>query len=873
MSSDDSNVNPTDVPELEQEQNSPQIDPNAQAPEPEVEFVAIDDGFRDERQVKESYNSEDIIGLSDLEHVRLRPSMYIGDVASQGLHHLVNEVVDNSLDEALAGFATEISVTVNRNGSVTVQDDGRGIPVDLHPELQVSTLEGVMTKLKFGGKFNKGAYQTSGGLHGVGVTVVNFLSEWCNVEVCRDGFQFYQEYERGVPLAPVAKGVKSEKHGTKTTFKPDPEIFPDTKFVYSVLYNRLRDLAFLNPNIRIKFFDERDGRGEEFHCENGVVDFVRFLNKSYQAIHNDVIYVRGGRDDVTVEIALQYTDSDAETIRTYVNNVHTHEGGTHVAGFRAALTKSLNAYGVAQNLFGKTIPSGDDFREGLTVVISCRVPEPKFEGQTKTKLGNTEVAGIVQGVFGDAMTRYLDEHPANARQIVKRAVLALEAREAAKRARQLVKDRKNVLNGGGMPGKLRDCTSRDVDRCELYLVEGNSAGGSAEGGRIREFQAILPLRGKVINAYKAQDVRVLKNEEVRSMIVAFGCGFGGEGSMDLTKRRYGKIVIMTDADVDGSHIRTLLLTFFYRQMYDMVRAGFVYVAQPPLFRVRKKGGKGPARYVQTEDEMKRELLETGIKNAQLDPRDGRLLKDEEMEGLCRLLSRMEESIQALEKRGYNLRELAERQDLESARLPIYHVIWRKQENWFFDRTELNAYLTTLENETGKTVDELKGSIADALNGANNRIFEEGDQIDEKLRVDELDELRSLNKQLAELRAKYGFEIDSLYSIQRTGVEGSRYGILRGENETGVEDLREMLGAIREAGEKGWQITRFKGLGEMDPEELRETTLDPNNRTLVQVTMDDVEAADDLFRVLMGEQVEPRREFIEKFALDVKNLDV
>ncbi len=537
MSSDDSNVNLGGNPELEQAQNSQQVDSNAQALEPEVEFVAIDDGFRDERQVKESYNSEDIIGLSDLEHVRLRPSMYIGDVASQGLHHLVNEVVDNSLDEALAGFATEISVTVNRNGSVTVQDDGRGIPVDVHPELQVSTLEGVMTKLKFGGKFNKGAYQTSGGLHGVGVTVVNFLSEWCNVEVCRDGFQFFQEYERGVPLAPVAKGVKSDKHGTKTTFTPDPEIFPDTKFVYSVLYNRLRDLAFLNPNIRIKFFDERDGRGEEFHCENGVVDFVRFLNKSYQAIHSDVIYVRGGRDDVTVEIALQYTDSDAETIRTYVNNVHTHEGGTHVAGFRAALTKALNAYGVAQNLFGKTIPSGDDFREGLTVVVSCRVPEPKFEGQTKTKLGNTEVAGIVQAVFGEAMARYLDEHPANARQIVKRAVLALEAREAAKRARQLVKDRKNVLNGGGMPGKLRDCTSRDVDRCELYLVEGNSAGGSAEGGRIREFQAILPLRGKVINAYKAQDVRVLKNEEVRSMIVAFGCGFGGEGSMDLTNRR------------------------------------------------------------------------------------------------------------------------------------------------------------------------------------------------------------------------------------------------------------------------------------------------------------------------------------------------
>jgi DNA gyrase subunit B len=870
MSSVDPNVNPAENPELENEQHT---DLNAREREPVLEVAAIDDGFRDERQVKESYNAEDIVGLSDLEHVRLRPAMYIGDVASQGLHHLVNEVVDNSLDEALAGYATEISVTINQNGSITVQDDGRGIPVDVHPELHVSTLEGVMTRLKFGGKFSKGAYQTSGGLHGVGVTVVNFLSEWCNVEVWRDGYQYYQEYERGVPLAPVAQGVKSEKHGTKTTFKPDPEIFPDTKFVYSILYNRLRDLAFLNPNIRIRFYDERDGHGEEFHCENGIVDFVRFLNKSYKTpVHNDVIYVRGGRDNVTVEIALQYTDNEAETMRTYVNNVHTHEGGTHVAGFRSALTKTLNTYGIAEKLFVKNIPSGDDFREGLTVVISARVPEPKFEGQTKTKLGNTEVAGIVQSVFGDAMKKYLDEHPANAKLIAQRALLALEAREAARRARQLVKDRKNVLNGGGMPGKLRDCTSREVDRCELYLVEGNSAGGSAEGGRIREFQAILPLRGKIINAYKAQSSRVLKNEEVRSMITAFGGGYGGEGEMELSKRRYGKIVIMTDADVDGSHIRTLLLTFFYRQMYDMVRAGFVYVAQPPLFRVRKKGGKSASRYVQTEEEMKRELLETGIQNAKLDPRDGRMIEGADMDALCRLLSRMEESIQALEKRGYNLRELATRQDPVTARLPIYHVNWRKQKSWFLDRTELNEFLKELEEETGKTVDELRGSIADALDVSNKLIIEEGDELDERLRIDELDELRSLNKHLKDLRDNFGFEIDSLYPIQRTGVEGSRYGVIRGETETGVEDLREMLNAIRDAAARGWQITRFKGLGEMDPEELRETTLDPNNRTLVQVTMDDVEAADDLFRVLMGEQVEPRREFIEKFALEVKNID-
>ncbi len=850
-----------------------QAQPAEQAPE-EIEVSSIDDGSQETRKAKEVYDSSDLKGLSDLEHVRLRPSMYIGDVATTGLHHLVNEVVDNSLDEAVAGFATRISVTINSNGSVTVEDDGRGIPTDIHPDLQVSTLEGVMTKLKFGGKFTKGAYQVSGGLHGVGVTVVNFLSEWCKVEVCRDGYQFYQEYERGVPLKPVAKGNKTDKHGTKTTFKPDPEIFADTKFVYNTLYTRLRDLAFLNPNIQIAIADKRTGEGETFHSKHGVVDFVHYLNKSRKPIHNDYIHVRGGENDVTVEIAFQYTEDDRETVYTYVNNVNTHEGGTHLTGFRAALTDSLLRYGTTKGIFKKIVPNGEDFREGLTVVISARVPEPKFEGQTKTKLGNTEVAGIVRGVVKKALDKYLEEHEANAKVIVSRAILATEAREAARRARQLVKDRKNVLNSGGMPGKLRDCTSRDVDRCELYLVEGNSAGGSAEGGRLREFQAILPLRGKVINAYKAQDARVLKNEEIRSMIVAFGGGYGQEGSMDLSKRRYGKIVIMTDADVDGSHIRTLLLTFFYRQMYDMVRAGHVYVAQPPLFRVRKKGAKNAAaRYVQTEDEMKRELLEAGIQNAQFDPRDGRLIENAEMTQLCRLISRLEESIQELEKRGFNLRALGMRQDPITGKIPMYHVIWRKQENWFFERSELTAYLDTIEQETGKKIDELQTSISEKLNASKNKNIEEGGELEEEFRLDELDEVRSMNSLLKDLREKFGFEFDSLYPIERTGMEGTRYAIIRGDVETGVDDLRQMLVAIREAGEKGWQITRFKGLGEMDPEELRETTLDPDNRTLVQVTMDDADAADKLFETLMGEEVEPRRLYIEKHALDVANLDV
>ena len=852
--------------EFDAPQNRPEEDDRLESVQDEDDAVEYD---VEAPRANESYTADDMQHLDDLEHVRMRPSMYIGDVATQGLHHLVNEVVDNSLDEALAGYATRISVTVNPDGSVTVEDDGRGIPVDVHPDLGYSTLQGVMTVLKFGGKFTKGAYQTSGGLHGVGVTVVNFLSEWCNVEVCRDGYSWYQEYKRGVPTTEVTRGSATQKHGTKTTFKPDHEIFLDVKYDYGVLYHRLQDLAFLNPRIHIQFRDLRDGRGEEFHYKRGVVDFVHNLNRE-EVAHQDVIYARGSQDGVQVDVALQYSSGYNETVRTYVNNVHTIEGGTHLSGFRRSLTSVLNRYGQKNNLFKNAPPSGEDFREGLTAVVSVRVPEPLFQGQTKTKLGNTEVEGIVASVFGEYLTKYLEENPATAKTIVQKAIVAAEARESARKAREMVHARKNALSHGGMPGKLRDCTSRDVDRCEIYLVEGNSAGGSAEGGRIRETQAILPLRGKVINAYKAHDMRVLKNEEIQSMITAFGVGFGSE--VDVSKRRYGKVVIMTDADVDGSHIRTLLLTFFYRQMRELVKGGFVYAAQPPLYRVRRKNNKdGKARYVMTDEAMKKELLRAGVQNARFDARDGRIIEGAEMEALSDLLSRIEDSIQALERRGFGFRALAQRQDPTSAALPMYHVTWRKVENWFFKRSELDAYLASVQEETGMTVDELTASSISASLDVNAK-FDENADTGAKLRVVELYEIRTLNNLLAELRDRFMFEIDSLYKIERTGEEGSRYSLLRGDAEIGVEDLRSLLTTIREAGEKGWQITRFKGLGEMDPEELRETTLDPNNRTLVQITMEDAEAADDLFRILMGEQVEPRREFIEKFALDAK-LDV
>jgi len=819
------------------------------------------DDLAEYRKIETEYGADQLEHLTDLEHVRQRPSMYIADTAARGLHHLVFEVVDNSIDEAMAGYATEISVWINNDGSVTVEDNGRGIPVEDHPDLGFSTLQGVMTVLKFGGKFRKGAYQTSGGLHGVGVTVVNFLSEWCEVEVRRKGHVYQQEYERGVPTGEVARIGSTDRMGTKTTFKPDPQIFPVTQFNYSILLRRLQELAYLNRGVKIVFYDERTGEGETFQYDQGIVEFVEYLNRASEPAHPEIIYVSDEYQSVGLEIALQYSSEFTENVHSYVNNICTTEGGTHLSGFRAALTRSLNYYGKKSGMFKQLVPSGDDFREGLTAVISLRVPHPQFEGQTKTKLGNSEIEGIVQSAFGDFLSSYLEENPKTARIILQKGLLAAEARESARKARLLVRERKGALAGGALPGKLRDCTSREVDRCELYLVEGDSAGGSAEGGRMREYQAILPLRGKIINAYKSREDKVLANEEVRSIISAVGSGIGAE--VDLTKRRYGRIIIMTDADVDGSHIRTLLLTFFYRQMYELVKAGHVYVAQPPLFRVRRKK---EVYYVQTEEEMKAQLLESGLADAVFEPNDGRMIKGREMESLCRTLAVLEESLYALERRGISLRAHAGRQDPVSGKLPVYHVFLGHEEHWFTTRQSLDAFLAQQQQTTGK---ELK--VADHRPGESNA-GDGNSQQTVRLRIVELHEVRSINNQLADLR-EMGFEIDSLIAQERTGVEEPRYRLRRGDSVIGLNDLRGLLAAVRAAGEKGLHITRFKGLGEMNPEELRQTTLHPENRTLLQVTMQDASAADDMFRILMGDKVEPRREFIEKHALEARNLDI
>ncbi len=820
------------------------------------------------------YTEKDLLHLSDLEHVRERPGMYIGDTAVRGLHHLVYEVVDNSIDEAMAHFAKMVSVTVHNDGSVTVEDDGRGIPVTRHDQLSeeydrdVSTLEGVMTVLKFGGKFEKGAYQTSGGLHGVGVTVVNFLSQWAEVEVSRDGFTWTQEYERGVPSGPVTKGHATKKTGTKTTFKADSQIFSVTKYNFDTLYKRLQELAFLNSGVHIKFHDERNGESGDFQYERGIVEFVEHLNRASDTLHSDVIQIVGQKDGTEYEIALQYSTEFTENVQSYVNNINTIEGGTHVSGFRSGLTRTLNNYGKSENLFKGVAPGGDDFREGITAVISIRVPHPQFEGQTKTKLGNSEVDGIISAAVGEQLSKYFEENPRVAQTIIRKGMLAAEAREAARKAKDLLRKRKDALGGGGLPGKLRDCISKNREECELYLVEGDSAGGSAEGGRMREYQAILPLRGKIINAYKSREAKVLENQEVQAMIQAIGTGIGAD--QDLTKRRYEKIIIMTDADVDGSHIRTLLLCFFYRQMYELVARGHVYVAQPPLFRVQQ--GKN-RYYVQSDGEMKSQLLDRGLSDSRFEAEDGRKVEGDAMKSLCTTLASMEDSILALEQRGFSLRTHAMRLDPVSNKLPTLLLTHGNEEHWFHTQEDVDKYLN--DNQLILDVEQDEEELQDDVDGVSesSEVSEQEELPTPTAHLAEVYEVRTINSGLKDISG-LGFGIDDLIPVDRTGSTAPRFELIRGEDiRRPMEDLRMLLPEVRSAGEKGLQVTRFKGLGEMNAEELRETTLDPTNRTLLKVSLTDAGAADEMFRLLMGDKVEPRRDFIEKHALDVRNLDV
>ncbi len=815
----------------------------------------------------EEYGGDNVQILRDADHIRKRPGVYIGDVSSGGLHHLVYELVYNSVDEAVAGHCHHILVKINEDGSISVKDDGRGIPVDEHPVAKRPTLEVVLTTVGAGAKFDKGSYKVSLGLHGMGAKAVTALSEWTEAEVRRNGRVYKQEYARGKAVTEVKDIGAAKGTGTLITFKPDPEIFKDTRFDYDTLETRLRELAFLNKGLVFHLIDKRTNKEEVFKYDGGIAEFVAYLNRSEEVLHKP-IYIEKMVDNVQVEVALQYTTGDEERVRCYANNGYNPVGGTHLSGFRAALTRTLNAYGSKEELFKNVSPIGEDFREGVTAIVSIQHPDPQFESQNKIRLLNAEVEGIVISVVNEGLSKYLEENPKDAQKIVKKVTLAAEAREAAAKAKKALKDRKSILSGGGLPGKLFDCTERDPDASELFLVEGDSAGGSAESGRNRRFQAILPLRGKPLNVEKARIENLLNNTEICSLISAIGIDIGNNEDENIKNLRYDKVIIMTDADVDGQHIRTLLLTFFYRQMPRLVADGHIYVARPPLFKVAQKKH---VRFVQTNEEMQRELIERGMKDTRLNvlpsPAEGagaaapRVLQGNELSALLQVLGRLEGGLQTLERRGLNLRDFLARHTERG--LPIFRILLGNREEWRYTQDEVDAYRQEQQERLGHEL-----VVGDETPGQTN-----GNGHAEVLYVQELHEVHEVNRGVREL-ARYDLKPSDLVPAPRiAGREPPpRLVLENGDQRRHLVTLRELIAEVRKLGERGLSITRFKGLGEMDAEELWETTLDPDKRMLMKVQLDDALKADEMFRILMGEKVEPRRDFIQKYALDVKDID-
>lgn len=814
----------------------------------------------------EKYAGDDVQVFRDAAHIRQRPGMYIGDTGPKGLHHLVYELIANSVDEALAGFCKHINLRIYVDGSISVSDDGRGIPVEEHTEEKKSTLEVVMTVVGAGAKFSKGSYKVSAGLHGMGAKAVTALSEWTEAQVQRNGRTYVQEYERGKAITPVKDIGPSNRTGTRIKFKPDPEIFHQHTFDYDTLEGRLRELAFLNKGLGITLHDERTNKEEVFKYEGGLAEFVEYLNRMEDVLHPP-IHIDKTAEGVAVEVALQYTTSEEERYRCYTNNAFNSIGGTHLVGFRTALTRSLNSYGTKQELFKNATPIGEDFREGLTLLISVQVPEPQFDSQEKKRLNNLEVEGIVASVVGEHLNRFLEENPKVSQKIIKKVALAAEAREAAAKAKKALKDRKSILSGGGLPGKLFDCTTRDRDASELFLVEGDSAGGSAEAGRDRQYQAVLPLRGKPLNVEKARLENMLKNEEICSLISAVGIDIGNAEEYDNIKDRirYSKIILLSDADVDGQHIRTLLLTFFYRQMAVLVANGHIYVARPPLFKIVEKKH---VRFIATIEDMTREMSERGLKNTRLTilPLAGettaqRVVEGEDLNNLVRVMARAEDALGTLERRGLNLAVFLARGTDRG--LPLYRFVVGTREEWGFTPDDAEAFRAREQERLGREL-----VVGDETVGHN-----QGNGAAEAFYVQELHEVREVNRALEELR-RWGLTAKHLtVAPQVAGREAApRLVVENGDSRNALATLRDLVGAIRRLGERGLTITRFKGLGEMDPEELWETTLDPAKRTLMRVQLDDAYKADEMFRTLMGEKVEPRREFIQKYALEVKEID-
>ena len=827
----------------------------------------------------DDYGADKIKVLEGLEAVRKRPAMYIGSTGPAGLHHLVYEVVDNSIDEALAGYCRNIDVTIHIDGSLTVVDDGRGIPVDMH-ESGKSAAEVVLTVLHAGGKFENSAYKVSGGLHGVGVSVVNALSDWLDLEIWRNGQVHQQRYERGTPADSLYITGRTEKRGTKITFKPDASVFETIEFSFETLSQRLRELAFLNAGVTITITDERDGKSHKFLYEGGIREFVEFLNRNRTAVNEKPIYMTGEVEIrpgvvVNVEIALQWNDGYTETTYTFANNINTTEGGTHLSGFRSALTRTINQYASRSNQADKLTEgvTGDDIREGMTAVISVKIPQPQFEGQTKTKLGNTEVKGIVESIVNDRLGAFLEETPVVARRILTKAIDAALAREAARKARDLVR-RKGALDNMALPGKLADCQERDPAKSELYIVEGESAGGSAKQGRDRKFQAVLPIKGKILNVEKARFDKMLSHEEIRTLIAALGCGIG-QDEFDASKVRYHRIIIMTDADVDGSHIRTLLLTFFYRQMRELVDRGHIYIAQPPLFRA-KRGRK--ETFIKDERELEAFLTRHAAESRTIVLGNGREVSGEALERKLETLMSFRKVLQVVERRGPS----------RKAMLALLEGEARDKTFWA-DR---------------QAVDALAGHLR--APNVETRVVEDSEhqafavQIDDRSagysRTHRLDldfvtsgEFRTLSSVYQDVRDVLAGPViirTGAAPVETTDADEAEEGdatvttpetaapVKAGkETDRRIETLDELVEFFVDAGRRGLAVNRYKGLGEMNPETLWETTMDPAKRTLLQVRAEDHTEADLMFTTLMGDQVEPRRKFIEDNALDVKNLDI
>ncbi|GJQ57990.1 MAG: DNA gyrase subunit B [Candidatus Scalindua sp.] len=781
--------------------------------------------------------------------------MYIGDTTLKGVHHLIEEVVGNSVDETMAGFCTNIVVKLNLDGSVMVLDDGRGIPVDLHEEMNKPAVEVVMTTLHAGGKFERDSYKVSGGLHGVGISVVNALSEWLEVEVRRNDTVYYQRYERGVPKTKVEERGATKKRGTRIVFKPDPTIFEDINFSFDVVKKRVRELAFLNKGLCITIIDEATDKEEVFKYDGGIRAFVEELKKGKEAIHSEVIYFEKKMKDIIVEIAMQYNDGYTENILSFANTVNTIEGGTHLIGFRTALTRSFNAYAKNHNIIKEAkVPMGDDYREGLTAVISVKVPEPQFEGQTKTKLGNRDVQGLVETATNESLSIFCEENPVSAKAIVNKVIEAASAREAAKRARELTR-RKGALASGNLPGKLADCSSRDVDSTELFIVEGISAGGTAKQGRDRKTQAILPLKGVILNVEKARVEKMLGNEEIRTLISAVGTGIG-VGDFNADKLRYGKVIIMTDADVDGAHIRTLLLTFFFRQMPELIDKGNIFIAQPPLFKLTRKKKQ---EYLYGDKELQKSLVNMGITEMVLDVYgdETKSISGENLTKFIHLLEKMEYFDKLLSKKGISFENYLEKR--ENGRFPLYNVLLEGKRIYLYSDEELNSLIKRHQNEKGETVEIVEGEV------------EKRESEEDSIGVIEFHESKEIEETVT-LIENEGFKIEEYIKEAENGEVLPTNIVCNGDKMT-ISSLRDILPRVREIGRKGLDIQRYKGLGEMNAEELANTTMNQSTRTLLRVKIEDGIKADETFCILSGKDVKQRREFIETHALDVKKLDI